>query len=85
MTTPTTLVRAERITAVWFGGHVISAWYDDTGDACNLFKAHVLTSKALLGLPGSTRVAVVLCEHNLPPNVCMLCAAGASGSDLVGG
>ena len=41
----TYLIRADGITAVWFAGHVISAWYDVTGDSANLWLAHACTSR----------------------------------------
>ena len=60
----TRLARGNGITAVWYQGHVISAWYDDSGDSANLFMAHILTS---------SRTKPPVCEHGLSGNLCTVC------------
>lgn len=85
--TATSIARSGRVTAVWYDGHVISAWYQDTGDPASLFKAHALTaSPRARGDPMSPQAVVnpAACEHGLPLNVCMVCGARPDGG-LVGG
>jgi len=41
----TYLVRADGITAVWYAGHVLSAW-DNVGNSVNLWYAYIVTKPA---------------------------------------
>ena len=44
----TYIVRADRITALWYRRQIVAAWCADTGNAANLWYAHVLTRDAAL-------------------------------------
>ena len=52
LTTPlsskTYIIRRDRITTMWYRRQIVAAWYADTGDAANLWYAHVLTKDAAL-------------------------------------
>ena len=44
----TYVIRHEGVTAVWYGGRVLSAW-DDEGNSVNLFYAHAITKQLVEG------------------------------------
>ena len=43
--TPTILARHAGITALWFNGRILEAWYDETGEDANMWLAHASTSE----------------------------------------
>lgn len=92
MTTPTSIARQDGVTAMWYGGRVISAWYDATGDSANLWLGYALTvspqdNRPAFGTKWSEEAAdlanLANCDHGLPRHVCMICARPDGG--LIGG
>jgi hypothetical protein len=73
----TYLIRAQGITAVWFKENVLSAWWTENGESCNLWLAYASTENA----QPSTAAAPIepACTHGLPPHLCMVCPQSNKG------